>query len=165
MKTDVRHAKLRITTPSEREIAMSRDFNAPRHLVWDAMTRPELVKRWLGTMQGWYMDICDIDLRVGGSYRYLWRGPEGAQMGMRGVYREIVPHQRIVSTEKYDESWYEGDAMDTATLESHGATTTLTITVLYGSRDVRDAVLRSPMESGVSAGFDALEALLASHNS
>jgi uncharacterized protein YndB with AHSA1/START domain len=103
-----------------------------------------------------------VDLRVGGSYRYLWRGPDGAEMGMRGEYREIVPNERIVSTEAYDESWYPGDAVGTAELVEKAGRTTLTTTVRYSSRDTRDAVLKSPMESGVAKGYDALEALLAS---
>lgn len=161
MTTHVKHlGKLRITTPSDREINMTRDFNAPRALVWDAMTRPELLKRWFGVFSGWSLAVCDIDLRVGGSYRYLWRGPDGAEMGMRGVYREVVPHERIVSTEKFDEAWYEGEAIGTAAFVEHAGRTTLTLSVLYGSRAIRDAVLSSPMETGVAAGFDTLEALL-----
>jgi uncharacterized protein YndB with AHSA1/START domain len=153
-------ATLKITTPSDREIAMTRVFDAPRDLVFKAYTTPELVKRWLGVHGGWSLDVCEIDLRVGGSYRYLWRGPNGAEMGMRGVYREIVVPERIVATEVFDQSWYSGDAVDTMELVEQGGRTTLTLTVRYNSRETRDAVLKSPMESGVAAGFDKLAGLL-----
>jgi uncharacterized protein YndB with AHSA1/START domain len=153
-------ATLKITTPSDREIAMTRVFDAPRDLVFKAYTTPELVKRWLGVQGGWSLDVCEIDLRVGGSYRFLWRGPNGAEMGMRGEYREIVVPERIVATEVFDQSWYSGDAVDTVELIEQGGRTTLTLTVCYNSRETRDAVLKSPMESGVAAGFDKLAGLL-----
>src|SRR6267143_2888304 len=92
--------KLKITTPSDREIAMTRVFDAPRNLVFDAWTKPELLKRWLGVRAGWSLAVCEIDLRVGGAYRYVWRkDSNGTEMGMRGVYREIVRPDRLVSTE------------------------------------------------------------------
>ncbi|HSB18670.1 MAG TPA: SRPBCC family protein [Anaeromyxobacteraceae bacterium] len=153
---------LKITTPSDREVAMTRVFDAPRHLVFEAYTRPELLKRWLGVHGGWSMVVCEIDLRVGGAYRYVWRGPDGSEMGMGGVYREIVPPERIVTTEKFDQSWYPGTAVGTLVLVEHGGRTTLTLTVQYESREARDAVLASPMEQGVAAGFDALAGVLAS---
>lgn len=152
--------KLRITTPSDREIAMTREFRAPQHLVWEAYTRPEHLQRWLGIHNGWTFPICEVDLRVGGSYRWVWRSPDGHEMGMGGVYREIVPHSLIVATEKFDNPWYEGEAVDTVTFAERRGITTLTLTVLYDSKAIRDAVLQSPMESGVAVGFDNLEALL-----
>ncbi len=153
---------LKVTTPSDREIAMTRVFDAPRNLVFDAYSKPELLKRWLGVHGGWSLVVCEIDLRMGGAYRYVWRGPNGADMGMRGVYREVVPPERIVATESFDQSWYPGDALSTITLVEQGGRTTLTLTVLYESREARDAVLKSPMEQGVAAGFDKLAELLAS---
>ncbi len=153
--------KLSVTTPSDREIAMTRVFDAPRHLVYAAWTKPELLRRWLGVFGGWEMVVCEIDLRVGGAYRYLWRGPDGAEVGMRGVYLEIVPNERIVCTEVFDQSWYEGDAVDTLTFVEQSGKTTATTTVRYASKAVRDAVLRSPMEHGVAAGYDRLEEILA----
>lgn len=152
---------LKVSTPSDREIAMTRVFDAPRELVFEAYTRPELLKRWLGVHNGWTLEVCEIDLRVGGAYRYVWRGPDGADMGMRGVYREVVPPERIVATEKFDQSWYPGEAVGTVVMVEQGGRTTLTMTVLYESRETRDAVLRSPMEKGMAAGFDKLEELLA----
>ena len=152
----------KLTTRGDREIVMTRCFDAPRALVFDAFTQPELVKRWLLGPEGWSMPICEIDLRVGGSYRYLWRHAQGAEMGMRGGYREIVVPERLVATEKFDESWYPGDAVGTIVLAEQGGKTTLTQTVLYQSREAREAVLKSPMEQGVTAGYDRLEELLAS---
>jgi len=155
--------KLQVTTPSDREIAMTRVFNAPRRLVFDALTKPELVKRWLLGPPGWSMPVCEIDLRLGGKYRYVWRqDSDGTEMGMGGVYREIVKPERIVATEKFDQAWYPGDAVGTLRLVEQGGKTTLTQTVLYDSKETRDAVLKSPMESGVSASYDRLADVLAS---
>jgi uncharacterized protein YndB with AHSA1/START domain len=153
---------LKVTTPSDREIALIRVFNAPRNLVFEALTKPELVKRWLGVFGGWTLDVCEIDLKVGGTYRYVWRHAEGKEMGMGGVYREIVPGQRIVQTERFDQSWYEGDAVETVQLEEKDGKTTMTTRVVYASKEVRDGVLKSPMEKGIAAGYDALDQVLAS---
>ena len=153
---------LKVTTPSEREIAMTRVFDAPRNLVFEAYTKPELVRQWLGVHAGWSWAVCEIDLKVGGAYRYVWRGPDGAEMGMGGVYQEVVAPARLVATEKFDQSWYPGEAVSKLSLAEQGGRTTLVLTVRYQSREARDAVLRSPMEQGVAAGFDKLEELLAS---
>lgn len=155
-------ATLKVTTPSDREIALTRVFDAPRRLVFEAFTTPALLKRWLGVHGDWSLAVCEIDLRVGGRYRYVWRRPDGTEMGMGGVYREIVKPERIVATEKFDQSWYPGEAVGTILLLEHDGRTTLTETIRYESRDARDAVLRSPMEQGVAAGFDKLADLLAS---
>jgi len=109
---------------------------------------------------GWTFPVCEMDLRVGGSYRWVWRSPTGYEMGMGGVYREIVPGSRIVATERFDNPWYEGEAVDTVAFREQGGVTTLTMTVLYDSQAILDAVLQTPMESGVAAGFDNLERLL-----
>lgn len=151
---------LKVTTPSDREIMMTRVFDAPRSLVYEAYTKPELLKRWLGVHNGWSLELCEIDLRVGGRYRYIWRGPNGEEMGMRGVYREVTPPARVVATEVFDQSWYPGEAVGTVEMAEQGGRTTLTMTVRYDSREIRDAVLKSPMEQGVAAGFDKLEELL-----
>ena len=157
-----RTAMLHLDARGEREIVMTREFDAPRHLVYEALTTPALIRRWLGVMEGWSMAVCDVDLRVGGSFRYQWRGPGGVTLGMRGVYREIVPDQRIVSTEVFDVSWYPGEAVGTVELVERSGRTTLTTTVLYSSREARDAVLKSPMESGVAKAYDQLDVVLAS---
>lgn len=152
---------LQITIASEREIVMTRSFDAPRHLVFEAYTRPELVKRWLGAFGGWSFDVCEIDLRVGGRFRYVWRHVDGQEMGMSGVYLEVLPPARIVNTEVFDQAWYDGEAQETVELVEKDGTTTLTATVRYASQAVRDAVLQSPMETGVAASYDKLEEVLA----
>ncbi|HMI44153.1 MAG TPA: SRPBCC family protein [Gemmatimonadaceae bacterium] len=154
-------AKLQITTPSDRELAMIRSFDAPRGLVWDAWTKPELLRQWLGVRGGWTFAVCEVDLKVGGKYRYVWRGPSGAEMGMGGVFREVAKPELLVATEKFDDSWYEGDAMDTTTFVERGGQTTVTTTVKYASKAVRDAVLKSPMESGVAESYNKLDEVLA----
>jgi uncharacterized protein YndB with AHSA1/START domain len=163
MKNTVKNVgRLQVTTPSEREISMTRVFDAPRSLVFDAWTKPELLRRWLGVRGGWSFAVCEVDLRVGGTYRFVWRGPDGTEMGMGGVYREIVRPERIVATEKFDDPWYEGEALDTMVFVERGGKTTATTTVLYASREVRDAVLKSPMDRGVAESYDQLAEVLAS---
>jgi uncharacterized protein YndB with AHSA1/START domain len=155
-------ATLQVSTPSDREIAMTREFDAPRQLVYEAFTRPELLKRWLLGPDGWALVVCDLDLRVGGRYRYVWRRDrDGVEMGMGGEYREIVPGERIVSTEVFDDAWYPGQAVGTVTFVERGGRTTLTQTVLYESREARDGVLKSGMETGVATSYDRLEKILA----
>ena len=153
--------KLQITTPTDREIAMTRVFDAPRRLVFDAFTKPELIQRWLGVRAGWTMPVCEVDLRVGGKYRYVWRGPKGNDMGMGGVFREIVTPERIVATEKFDDSWYPGEAVDTTVFAEKGGRTTVTMTVRYASKEARDGVLAAPMATGVGESYDKLAELLA----
>jgi uncharacterized protein YndB with AHSA1/START domain len=154
---------VRITARGDREIVMTREFDAPRHLVWKAVTQPELVRCWLLGPDGWSMPVCQIDLRVGGAYRYVWRrDADGVEMGMGGVYREVVPPQRIVATERFDEAWYPGEAVGTLELVEHQGRTTLTQTMRYESQEARDAVLKSPMESGVAASYDRLAKLVMS---
>jgi uncharacterized protein YndB with AHSA1/START domain len=162
MNTVKNIGKLQVTTPSERELSMTRVFDAPCSLVFDAWTKPELLKRWLGVRGGWTFAVCEVDLKVGGAYRFVWRGPDGREMGMGGVYREIVRPERLVATEKFDDPWYEGEALDTTTFIEREGKTTATTTVLYASREVRDAVLKSPMERGVAESYDKLAEVLAS---
>jgi len=153
---------LEITASGDREIVMTRVFDAPRRLVFEAYTRPELIKRWLGVFGGWTMPVCEVDLRVGGTYRWLWRNVDGSEMGVRGVYREVTAPDRLVNTEKFDESWYPGESLITTVFVEQGGKTTLTVTMRYESREARDGVLKSPMEGGVAESYDKLAALLAS---
>lgn len=153
---------LKVATRGDREIVMTRVFDAPRRMVFEALTKPELLKRWFFGPPGWTLAVCEIDLKVGGAYRYVWRGPDGAEMGMGGFYREIVPPERLVATEKFEQAWYPGEAVGTIVLVEQSGQTTLTQTVLYDSREIRDAVLKTPMEQGVGAGYDRLAELLAS---
>ena len=163
-------SSLQLTTPSEREILMTRVFDAPRKLVFEAHSRPDLIRRWLLGPDGWSMPVCEVDFRVGGEYRYVWRcereaGPgcaPGMLMGMGGVFQEIVVPERIVATEKFDQAWYPGEALCTLVLLEKGGKTTLQQTVCYESREARDAVLKSDMESGVEASYDRLEKILSS---
>ena len=156
-------ASFKLTTSGDREILIERDFDAPRPLVFDAFTKPELVRQWLLGPDGWTMPVCEIDLRVGGRYRYLWRQEAtGEEMGLGGTFREVVRPERLVATEKFDEAWYPGEAVDTTLFEEHGATTKVRMSVLYTSREARDTASRSGMEHGIVAGYDRLEKVLAS---
>ena len=153
--------KLKVVARGEREIVMTRTFDAPRTLVFDAFTKPELIRNWLLGPPGWTMPVCEVDLRAGGRYRYEWRKEPGTVMGMGGVFREVTPPGRLSSTEVFDDPWYPGEAVVTITFDEQGGRTTVTTAVLYESRDARDGVLRSPMEEGVAAGYDRLAELLA----
>jgi uncharacterized protein YndB with AHSA1/START domain len=150
---------LKVTTPSDREIVLTRVFDAPRRLVFDAFTKAELLKRWFGP-RGWSLVVCDVDLKVGGGFRFVLRGPDGREMGMRGVYKEIVPPERSVHMESFDD--YPGESQVTAVLVEQGGKTTLTATIFYPSREVRDIVLKSGMEHGAAESYDKLAELLAS---
>jgi uncharacterized protein YndB with AHSA1/START domain len=153
---------LKLSTSSEREIVMTRAFDAPCQLVFDALTKPELIKRWLLGPPGWSMPVCEVDLKVGGSYRYVWRHEsDGRDMGMGGIFREIAAPKRLVQTEKFDQSWYPGEALTTAVLVEQKGRTTLATTVLYESQAARDGILKTGMEQGVAASYDRLEELLA----
>ena len=155
---------LKITTPTDREIVMTRVFDAPRTLVWDAMSKPDLIKRWLFGPPGWSMVACEDDLRVGGVFRWVWRGPDGTEMAMRGVYREVVPPERVVRTESFEFGCeaQAGEQLATLVLTEQGGGTTLTVTLLYPSKQARDATIASGMERGVAASYDRLAELLAS---
>src|SRR5947209_4490447 len=148
---------LKVTTPTDREIVMTRVFDAPRRLVFDAFSKPELLKRWFGP-RGWSLVVCEVDLRVGGGFRFVLRGPDGKDMGMRGVYREIVRPERSVHMESFDD--YPGESQVTAVMTEEGGKTTLTATVLYPSPEVRDMVLKSGMEHGAAESYDKLAELL-----
>ncbi|WP_211885690.1 SRPBCC family protein [Plastoroseomonas hellenica] len=140
---------------------MTRAFDAPRALVFRALTTPDLIQRWLLGPPGWSMPICEIDLRVGGGYRYVWKQDGGGmEMGVSGTFREVAPPERIVHTERFDQAWYPGEAVVTTVLTEQEGRTVMTATVLYESAEARDTVLRSPMEQGVKASYDRLEAIL-----
>ena len=142
---------LNVTTPSDREILIARAFDAPRSLVFDCMSKPELVKRWMLGPPGWTMPVCEIDFRVGGRYRYVWRHSDGNEMGIGGVYREIVRPERIVHTELFDQDWTGGETMGTSILTERGGKTTLTMTILYSSKEARDGALRTGMNCGIAS--------------
>jgi uncharacterized protein YndB with AHSA1/START domain len=151
---------LHVAARGEREIVMTRVFDAPRQLVWDAFTKPELLKRWLFGPPGWTFDVCEVTQKVGERYRYVWRGPDGTQMGMGGVIREFTPPERMVGTERFDDAWYPGEALVTIELTEENGKTKLTQTLQYESREARDVVLKSPMESGITMSYDRLAEML-----
>jgi uncharacterized protein YndB with AHSA1/START domain len=153
-------AQLQVTTPSDREIRMTRLFQAPRNLVFDAWTMPDLLKRWLHGPEGWTLAECTVDLRVGGSARYVWRNVDGRSMGMTSTYREIVRPERIVAAELFDEDWTGGEAIGTVVFTEQAGRTTLTQTVLYASREARDGAHATGMADGVEASFVQLDRLL-----
>ena len=149
---------LKVTTPTDREIVLTRVFDAPRRRVFDAFSKPELLKRWFGP-RGWSLVVCEVDLKVGGGFRFVLRGPDGKEMGMRGVYREIVPPERSVHTESFDD--FPGESLVTAVFIEDGGKTTLTATIRYPSQEIRDAVIQSGMEHGAAESYDKLAELLA----
>ena len=152
---------LSVTTPSDREIVLTRTLNAPRQLVWEAVTKPEHVRRWYGC-SALTLTTCEIDLRVGGSYRYTMRAPDGVDHTMTGVYREITAPERIVHTERYETTGFTSpDALVTMTLVEQSGRTRLQSIILHPSKESRDGHINSGMEGGASEAFDRLEALLA----
>ena len=138
--------------PSEREFTLTRTFDAPRRLVFDAYTRPEMIKKWLFGPAEWPMVVCEIDLRVGGKLRYVWRHRERGDMGMSGVFREVAVPERLVHTELFDEDWTGGETLLTTTFVESGGRTTVAATVRYSSQAARDAVLEDSHARGLVAG-------------
>lgn len=152
---------LKITTPSDLEFAMTREFDAPRHLVFEAMTKPEHIKRWFGCAE-FALPICEIDLRVGGAYRYVMRSPDGVDSTLQGIYREIVRPERIVFTERFSMPGFTSDEYQvTSTFVESGGRTTLTTTILHQTRENRDGHLNSGIEKGVEPAYDRLAELVA----
>jgi uncharacterized protein YndB with AHSA1/START domain len=146
-----------VTLPADDQILITREFDAPRHLVFEAFTTPELVRRWWHANRG-EVTVAEIDLRVGGSWRYVSVTPDGMEVGFHGEYREIVPNERIVSTEYY-EGVPEGEpTVNTATFEDElDGRTRLTLLVQAPSKEVRDAIVESGMEAGLQDALDLLE--------
>ena len=153
---------LTVTTPGDREIVMTRDFDAPRALVWEAMSKPEYLRRWLLGPPGWEMTVCEVDQRVGGRFRHEWMNVDGTQMAMAGVYREVVEPERITRTETFETGCgpQGGEQISTLALTERGGKTTVTITIRYPSKEARDATIASGMERGVAAGYDRLDGVL-----
>lgn len=147
--------RARVTLPTEDQILITREFDAPRRLVFKAYTTPELVRHWWHANRG-EMTLCEIDLRVGGKWRYLMTACDGPEVGFHGEYREIVPDERIVSTEVY-EGAPDAEALDTVTFTGTGDRTTLTILVQHSSQENRDAQINSGMEEGLQDALDLLD--------
>ncbi len=144
-----------VTLPTDTQILITRDFNAPRHLVYQAWTTPELVKRWWSANRG-EVTVADVDLRVGGRWRWVIVTDEGVEVGFHGEYRELIPNERIVYTEVY-EGMPEGEAVNTLTFTEQDGRTTLTILVQHTSQEHRDAHINSGMEAGMQDALDLLE--------
>jgi uncharacterized protein YndB with AHSA1/START domain len=151
---------LQITTPSDTEILMTRVFDAPRALIFDAWTNPRHLPHWMLGPEGWTMPVCEIDLRPGGEWRFVWRRSDGTEMAMRGVYREVAPPDRLVSTESWGGDW--PDTLNTLILTEKDGKTTVANTALYPSKEARDAALKTGMKEGVVVSFNRLAEYLAS---
>ncbi len=146
----------RATTPSDREITLTRLFDAPRDLVFEAMSKPEHVRRWWGILDDQHsVIVCDIDFRVGGAWRFVGRGPRG-EYGFHGMYREIAAPERVVFTEIYD-PFPDAESVVTSVLTAERGKTRLTVTALYPSLEVRDMVLKTGMDKGAAISYDRLE--------
>lgn len=152
-----------VTTPTDTEIVMTRRFAAPPRLLFAAWTEPELLRRWYGA-RGWDLVECRVDLQEGGRWRFSWRGPGGQSMSAGGVYREITAPERLVYSEEFDDHWYPGESLVTHVFTGGDDGTTLTSTLRYPSREVRDLVASSPMERGVAEGYERLDVVLAAVN-
>jgi uncharacterized protein YndB with AHSA1/START domain len=160
VSTAANNASFKVSTPSDREIQLTRLFDAPRRLVFEAMTKPEHVKRWWGCLgEGYSVPVCEIDLRPGGRWRFVNRHPKG-EAAFHGVYREIAPPDRLVFTEIFEE-FPDSESVVTAVFTEEGGKTRLTATVAYPSVDVRDMVMKSGMAEGAGISYDRLEDLVA----
>jgi uncharacterized protein YndB with AHSA1/START domain len=145
-----------VTTPSDTEIQLTRLFNAPRHLVFEAMSKPEHIKRWWGNLgDGYSVPVCEVDLRVGGKWRFINRHPNG-DAEFYGVYREITPPDRVVFTEIFA-AFPDTESVVTAVLTDEGGRTRLHATSKYPSKEVRDMVLSTGMEKGAALSYDRLD--------
>jgi uncharacterized protein YndB with AHSA1/START domain len=142
------------STPSDREIAATRVFDAPRRLVFEAYTNPKHIPHWMLGPEGWTMPVCEVDLRPGGGWHFVWRRGDGDEMAMRGSYKEVVPPEKVVSTESWGGDWPE--TINTLILTEENGRTTMTSTVLYPSKEARDAALKTGMKDGMTQSFDRL---------
>lgn len=160
MGTTQKTGGLKIEASGDTEIRMTRTFAAPLNLVFDAWTKPALLKRWLYGPEGWSLTTATVDLRVGGKYRFVTTHKDGRTMGWGGVYREVAAPSRLVATERFDQPWYPGDATNTIDLTERAGRTTMVSTMTYATREARDMVLASPMEQGLRPGFDRMDAMV-----
>ena len=152
---------LSITTPSDTQVVITRQFDAPRELVFACYTQPALIRRWLNGAEGWVMTVCEFEARVGGKYRYEWKAPSGYVMAMSGVVREIVPVTHVVSAEIFEDDWTGGETVSRLDLTEAGDGTILINTITYSSKQARDGALATPMAAGMEHGYSQLDQLLA----
>lgn len=149
-------SSLEVTTPSEQEIRVTRTFDAPPELVFECHTKPEQVQKWLLGPPGWSMPVCEIDLRAGGRYRYVWRSEkDGSEFGVQGEFREVLAPNHIVNVESMD--GMPGETHCTTTFEEAGERTRFTLTMRFDSKEARDAALETGMTEGMSMSYDRLE--------
>jgi len=155
--------KLQVTLPSDCEILVTRELAAPRALVYDAHTKPEMVKRWLYGPDGWSMPVCEIDLRVGGRYRYVWRNVADAsrEFASGGVFREVVSGEKLVSTEAFEGDMNQGEALNTLTFTEQKGKTLVSLLMRYPSKEIRDGAIASGMNDGIEMGYARLEPMIA----
>ena len=151
--------ELTISAKGEREFVFARMFAAPPHLVFEAHTVPALMKRWFTGPEGWVLETCEIDLRVGGALRYEWRHEDGRTIGLGGTFQAVEAPSLLVASELFDEDWTGGGTVNTQTFEAVPGGTLLTTTVLCTSSEVRDTMLKSGMESGIAASYARLDAI------
>lgn len=144
-----------VTLPSDTQILITREFNAPKHLLYQAYTTPELIKRWWSAKRG-AVTVADVDLRVGGGWRFVMVTEDNFEVGFHGEYRELVPNERIVSTEVY-EGMPDGESLNTMTFTESNGRTLMTTLVQHASQEHRDAHINSGMEAGMQDAFDLLE--------
>jgi uncharacterized protein YndB with AHSA1/START domain len=152
---------LTVTPVGNDELLFTRDFDAPRELVFEAITTPALLQQWMLGPGGWTMPVCEVDLRPGGRFRYVWR-KDGKDMGMSGTFREIVAPERIVHTEIFDQDWTGGETLVTTLLTEAAGRTTLTTRVRYTSAAARAGALQTGMVGGMSDTYDRLQGLITS---
>ncbi len=158
--------KAQVTLPSDREVKVTRSFKAPRALVYRAYTEPEVLRRWLLGPPGWSMPVCEMDVRVGGRYKWRWRNDEnGSEFGFSGTFREVQPSSKLVHTEAYDPGTvgdgYPGDgAIVTVTFTEESGVTTVTTLIDFGSKEARDAALATGMTDGMEQSYQLLDRLL-----
>lgn len=148
------------STPSDREIAATRVFDAPRRLVFEAHTNPKHIPNWMLGPDGWTMPVCEVDLRPGGAWHFVWRKADGTEMAMRGTYKDVVPPEKVVTTESWGPEWPE--TINTLTLTEENGRTTITSTALYPSKEARDAALKTGMKEGMTQSFNRLAEYLQS---
>ena len=158
--------KAQVTMPSDREVKVTRSFRAPRALVYRAYTEPQLVRQWLLGPPGWSMPVCEMDVRVGGNFRWRWRSEDGGnEFGFTGTFREVQPSSKLVHTEAYDPGTVGGghpgnDAIVTVTFVEDGGFTTVTTLIDFGSKETRDAAVATGMTDGMEQSYQLLDRLL-----
>jgi uncharacterized protein YndB with AHSA1/START domain len=159
--------KAQVTMPSDHEVTVTRSFKAPRALVFRAHTEPDLVRRWMLGPPGWSMPVCEMDVRVGGSYRWRWRSDtDGKEFGFAGTFREVQPPSRLVHSERYDPGTVgdafpsNGEAVVTTTFVEEGGITTMTTVIDFGSQEARDAAVKTGMTDGMEQSYQLLDRVL-----